>query len=675
MPPASNPTPRGRRPLVALAALVIVSAVVRAWGALAVPSPWYTPDEQIYSQLGRSLYEHGRFEILGGVPGFYGFVYPAFVGLPLSLSDVELGYDLLRVLQAVVMSLAAVPVYLWARTMMAPRWALVAAALSLAVPGLAFTGFVMTEVVFYPVLCLAAWAMARAVASPTLGRQAVVVAAVLLAAMTRLQAIVLVAAFFGAAALEVAFARPWLRGARRFVPAAVGFGALGLAWAVVTLASGGRPLGAYSITATERPYGLGDALRFTLYHAADLLLLTAALPVVAVAVLAAGAARGRERSAEARAYLAVSIATSVVFLVTVGLFTSRWLGRLAERNLIALAPLLFVGFCLWLDRGAPRPRVATALAAGGVLALLALTPWDDLVVRAAQPDAYSVIPLRWMQLAYPELDVTWVLIVAGLELITLALLVPRRFRWLVPATVGALLAAASIPVTVEVTREARDYERALLGPDPRWIDHAADGPVTYVFGGEQPWTAGAPLWVHLFWNRRVERFYNLFDSLIAGPVEPATVRPAPDGRLVGPHGRPATATYAVASTRFDLVGQPIAHGGASLALWRVDPPLRLSARRTGFDSSGGVNSDATMVVYDCRGGELRLTLRSSAEQDVELLRDGRVFRTLTIQLDKPWTGTIPFARTSSPQPRTCRFGMRGVDRPLRAERLEFIRAG
>jgi hypothetical protein len=560
--------------------------------------------------------------------------------------------------------------------MMAPRWALAAAALSLTVPGLAFTGFVMTEVVFYPVLCLAAWAMARALASPTLGRQALVVGAVLLAAMTRLQAIVLVAAFFGAVALEVAFARTWLRGARRFVPAAAGFGALAAVWAVVTLVTAGRPLGAYSITATERPYGLGDALRFTLYHAADLLLLTAALPVVAVAVLAVGAARGLERSAEARAYIAVSIATTVVFLATVGLFTSRWLGRLAERNLIALAPLLFVGFCLWVDRGAPRPRVATALAAAGALALLALTPWDDLVVRAAQPDAYSVIPLRWMQLAYPHLDVPWVLFLGALELIALALLLPRRLRWLLPAAVGALLAAASIPVTVEVTREARDYERALLGPDPRWIDDAADGPVAYVFGGELPWTAGAPLWVHVFWNRRVDRLYNLFGSRIAGPVPRSDVRPAADGRLRGRDGRPASAAYAVASTRLDFVGQPIAHGSApaSLALWRIDPPLRLSARRTGFDGAGLVNSEASLVVYDCRGGELRLMLRSTAEQEIDLLREGRVVQTVTLEVDEPWTGTIPFPSTPSLRPRTCRFGIRGVERPLRAERLEFIRS-
>ena len=657
-----------------LVALVAVSAAVRGWAALGVPSPWYIPDEVTYAELGRSLYEHGRFDIFGGTPGFYGVVYPAFVGLPLSLADVQLGYDVLRVLQALVMSLVAVPVYLWGRALMGRGWALVAAALSLAAPGLAFAGFVMTEVVFYPVLCLAAWAMARALVVPSLANQALVVGAVLLAAMTRIQAIVLAPAFFSAVALDAAFARTWLRGTRRFLPAAAAFGALAAAWALVTLASGGGALGAYSVTATETTYSVSDVLRFSLYHAADLLLVTAVLPVLAVAILVVAAARGRERSAEARAYVAVTVSIAVVFVAAVGLFTSRWLDRLAERNLIALAPLLFLGFCLWLDRGAPRPRVATVAAAAGALVLLAVTPWDELVTRAAQPDAFSVIPLRWMRVAYPELDVKVVLLVGALELLALAALIPRRARWLMPATVGALLAAASVPVTVEVTREARDYARFFTGSDARWIDHGASGSVAYVYGGEQPWTGGAPVWVNLFWNRRVDRLYSLFGPWIAGPVPPSTVRPPPDGRLLGRGGREADAEYAAASRRITFVGQPIAQGGTSLVLWRIDPPLRLSTRATGLDATGALAAQGSLVVYDCRSGELRVTLRSSADQDVELVRDGDVVRRLTLSADRPWSGSVPAVPAAAPGPRTCRFAVRGVDRPLRAERFDFVRA-
>ena len=656
-----------------LGGLVALSALIRAWGALAVQGPWYTPDEQVYAALGRSLVSHGRFEILGETPDFFGVVYPALVGLPLSLSDVALGYDVLKVVQAVVMSLVAVPVYLWARDLMAPRWALTASALSLAAPGLAFTGFVMTEVAFYPVLCLAAWAMARALATPTPGRQALVVAAVLLAAMTRLQAIVLAPAFFLAVALDVAFGRTWLRGALRFRTAAAGFALLAAVWIALPLLFGGSALGAYSVTTTETTYGLWDAVRFVLYHAADVLVFTVLLPVLAVAVLAVAAARGREPSPHARAYLAVTIAVSLVFAAAVGLFASRWVGRLAERNLIALAPLLFIGFCLWLDRGAPRPRVTTALAVAAALGLLAFVPWDAFVIRAAQPDAYSTIPLRWMLLVYPNLDVRLVVLVAAVEVFALAVLVPRRLRWLMPVGLGALLAAASIPTTVEVVREARDFRAALVGPDPQWIDRSADGSVAYVFGGEQPWSLGAPVWEHMFWNRRVDRLYQLFGAKVVGPAPGANVRPAADGRLLLHDGRIAVGAYAVASTRMSFVGERVAASASQLALWRVEPPLRLSTRTTGFDAAGVVGAEATVVVYDCRGGELALTLRSPAEQEIELLVDETVIRKVVLEVERPWSGSLPAGPARSQEPRTCRFGIRGVERPLRAERLEFIR--
>jgi asparagine N-glycosylation enzyme membrane subunit Stt3 len=123
------------------------------------------------------------------------------------------------------MSLTAVPVYLWTRSLARPAWALVAAALTVAVPGLAYSGLVMTEVAFYPALVLAAWALARALERPTLRRQSWLVAAAALAAMTRLQAFVLLPVFVTAVALKVILdRRP--REALRLWPAAAGLGGL-----------------------------------------------------------------------------------------------------------------------------------------------------------------------------------------------------------------------------------------------------------------------------------------------------------------------------------------------------------------------------------------------------------------------------------------------------------------
>ncbi len=178
-----------------LAALVAISTIARALAGLRVPTPWIAADEMIYAELGRSLWETGHLSILGADTAFYSLVYPALIGLPLALFDTALGYDVARVLGALAMSLAAVPVFAWGRTLMSERWALAAAALTLCIPGLAYSGLLMSETVFYPLVALAAWLAARALTAPTLQAQALLVGVVVLTILTRLQGVVLVPAF------------------------------------------------------------------------------------------------------------------------------------------------------------------------------------------------------------------------------------------------------------------------------------------------------------------------------------------------------------------------------------------------------------------------------------------------------------------------------------------------
>jgi hypothetical protein len=144
-----------------LVVLVGVSAAFRAALAETIPTPWIAPDELIYAELGRAFWRTGHLTLFGEPTRFFSFVSPVLAGLPLSLHDRETGYRLLQALQAVVMSLAAVPVYLWARSFVSRGWALVAAAFALVPPSLAYSGLVMTEVGFYPAFVLAAWAIRR----------------------------------------------------------------------------------------------------------------------------------------------------------------------------------------------------------------------------------------------------------------------------------------------------------------------------------------------------------------------------------------------------------------------------------------------------------------------------------------------------------------------------------
>jgi hypothetical protein len=143
-----------------LGLLVGASTLLRFWAATRIPTPWIAPDELIYAELSRSLWEHGTLHLLGRPTSFFSFVYPALAGGPLSLPNVHAGYTLLKAVQALLVSLAAVPVFLWGRSFVSPRLALVAAALALAIPDLAYSGLILTDVALYPVLVLTAWAMA-----------------------------------------------------------------------------------------------------------------------------------------------------------------------------------------------------------------------------------------------------------------------------------------------------------------------------------------------------------------------------------------------------------------------------------------------------------------------------------------------------------------------------------
>jgi Dolichyl-phosphate-mannose-protein mannosyltransferase len=545
-----------------------------------VPSPWFTPDEMVYGELGRSLYSSGRLEILGHSTPFFSFVYPALVGPLLSVGDLELGYTLLKALQALVMSLTAVPVFLWARSLVRPRFALVAALLTLAVPGLAFAGFVMTEVAFYPVICVGAWAMARALERPTAGRQALALAGIGLATATRLQAIVLVPALVLAILIKAALDRTWLQGIRRFAPLVGALAGVAAAGVAVKLARGGSALGsvlgAYKVTG-HVSYGVGDAVRFAIYHAADLLLMTALVPVVAVVLVLVETAAGRERSDAVRAYLAVAIAVSLGFVAEVGLFTSRLLGRLAERNLLALAPIVFVGFAVWLDRGLPRPRIATAVTSLGALGLLLYLPWDRFVTAAAEPDAFSVIPLYQLRVTYPGLDTRLVVAIGAVELLAMAAFLPRRRAWVLPVTLLALFVGASISASDVVSHQARLFRSVMVGSHRRWIDEQARGPVAYVYNGELGWSGGAPVWTNLFWNRRIRWVYDLGAAPAVGPLPQRRVTPGPGGRLLLDNGRPVDAPYVVAVDGLQFVGTRLADSRpAPLVLWRISPPLRLA---------------------------------------------------------------------------------------------------
>lgn len=625
-----------------LIVLVVLSTCFRAWAALEVPVPWIAPDEMVYGLLGLSLYDSGHLAILDGPTPYYTLLEPAFTGIPLTIGSFAFGYDLLKVLQALAMSLTAVPVYLWGCSLVSRRWALVAAALTLAVPGLALSGLLMTEVLFYPLLVLVAWAMAHALVRPTPRAQSLVVAASIAAAATRLQAIILLPAFVGALMLYAALSRS-TRIVRPLWPTFAALTAIALAWLGWRLSTGGSVVAGYA-GVTETSYGIGDAARFVVYHSADLLILTGVFPVCAVAVLLIEGLRRGELSEQARAYLAVAASLVFFFVVEVGVFASQHVGRLAERNLLALAPVLFLGLVLWLSRGGSRGFAVTAVVALVAAAALMALPVQRMVVDAAAPDAFTLIPFIELRHASSLQTTELVFYIGAGFAVLLFVLVRSRWLLLLPVLLIVAFVAASVSVSRYVSSQARVQQASFLGPDRRWVDRAAVGPTAYLYDGERDWNG---VWQTIFWNRRVDRVYDLLNAEVTGPLPQQQLTIEPDGRLTGGNGTPA---YAVAPGTFGVAGTPVANSGQAgffqggLQLWKVAPPLRLVSRALGLKPNGEIDpgGDGQVIGYDCRdGGTFLVTLLVKEPQTIVLARNGLSWRTLSFRTPQTWHGRLP----------------------------------
>lgn len=609
---------------VALSALIGLSLLVHWLAARRFGGLWIMPDETIYAHRALRLYHEGSLPLLGGQGAGYGLIYPIVAGLPLSLGSFATGDAWLKPLQALVVSLAAIPVFVYSRRMMPDSYALVAAALTLASPLLLYSGLVMTEVVFYPVAALALLSIARAVATATLRDQGIALGLIVLAILTRTQAVAFIGVFAIAVLVDALLARDRTR-LRSFWPV----------WALLALglvAGLVRPglLGAYSTT-VQSGYPLGAGLRMTYDHLAYVVVAVGVLPAAALAVLLVEAIRGRERDAYARALLAVSAAAVAILVLQVGFFAARFSQHLLGRDLASLPPLLFCVFALWLARGGPGRVVTAALTAFAVLAVAVLAPWNDLSAVAALPDTFDLALLQHLR----PLSPTDVVTVGALVLLALFVLLPRRALFVLPLLVLALLTASSVVASNTISGLARKSQAELVGPTRDWIDRAATGDVTYLYDGEE---LNIP-YQETFWNHRITKVVSLRPYKVSGPIGQTSARLGPSGLL------PISTPYLVASDIHRFDGTPVAHltqAGVStggLTLWRLNHPPRLSMLTYGIQPNGDMTQPADVDVFGCRGGALQLTLLPKATRRLRIKLGGRTVLDRNIAGDY-WNGTV-----------------------------------
>ena len=341
-----------------LAALVAVSILFRAWLGRQMAAPFIFVDELIYSELARSFAGGGEFLVRGEPSGGYGVLYPVLVSPAYALFDsLPAAYSAVKAINALLMSLAAVPAYFLARRMLGPGLSLLAALLAVAVPSMVYTSTVMTENAFYPLFLTVALVLTATLERPTAFRQLSLLALALVAFLTRVQSVALAPALVTAPFLLSVFARQPLRRTlstyRVLLGALFGGGALVV---LAQLARGHSPtelLGAYAVVG-EASYSLGNVARFFLYHVAELDLYVGVVPFVALAVLSAGARRAPRA---VQAYVAATLSLSLFLVLAVAVFASRFADRIQERNTFPVAALLLIALLVWVGHDAPRPTL------------------------------------------------------------------------------------------------------------------------------------------------------------------------------------------------------------------------------------------------------------------------------------------------------------------------------
>ena len=604
-------------PRVWLVVIVVVSAVVRIGLARRMVAPWIMVDELVYSELAKSVADQGQFLVRGVPSSGYGIVYPLLIAPAWRLyAAIPDAYAAAKVINGVVMSLAAVPAYALARRVLTARAALAVAALTIIVPSMLYTGTLMTENAFYPVFLAACLAIVWMLEQPSVRSQALALLVCGFAYFTRAQAIALLAALVTAPLLLALTERDGKRWAlRSFAPLYGVVGGGGLLVLLVEVARGKSPLdllGAYR-AATTSTYTVSGVAHYLLYHWGELSLYVGIVPFAALAALWLSPQTG---SRSVRAFSMASFAVVFWLLLEVATFASQTsVSRIEERNMFYVAPLFLIAL-VGVVNGAlvPRTRRTLWLAAAGAAVLPAFVPYDRLITTTAVSDTFALLPWWWLQDHGIALaDVRWAVLGVAIAAAVALLGLPRRFLAVLPVLVGCYFVATAF--VVENGRHGIHLSSlgslwaGIHNADPNWIDRTVgkDATVSYLWTGKPTVYA---IWENEFFNRSFGPVYDLTGPSPGSLPETPVTRGA-DGVLRADAG-PVSASYVLADGSVDILGHEVGSDpGIGVRLYRVDGPIVVLTHVTGiYDGDTWSGARVTYTRVHCTGGTLRVALSS-----------------------------------------------------------------
>lgn len=612
--------------LAALAVFVVALAAIRLWMTGKIATPWIMSDELLYSELARSFADQHHLLVRGASYPVYSAGYPLLISPAWLAGSMATTYSVAKAINVVLMTLSLVPVYFWSRRLVRWPYALVATGLVALLPAFVYTGEVMTENGAFPATMLALFAVALMLERPTLSRQILALLAVGLAFFVRAQGLVLFGVLPLAVALKIVLdsraarsgsrRRTFLHGWRAYLPLIAIYVVGGLGYVLYEKARGmplSAGLGAYAgVTSVDYPPGV--VAHWTVEHFGELCLAVGVFPVSALIVLLVLAfGRGVETQAE-RAFLAVTAAAVPLIVVQVAAYASWFSQRVEDRYMFFVFPLLLMALVVWLDRGMPRPRATTAVAAIVPAAFLIFLPLEKRLNVSIISDTFGFIPLMRLSYHVSIPTVRTLMILAGVGGALLFAFLPRRLGPVVlPALLAVYLAAASVAVFKTVREFAANSRVGLVPTDLRWIDKSLPkGASTGVVYGStaDPFSEAQRMWQAEFWNRDVKGIYNLTTEPTSFAKTPIAIEPV-SGRLTLPGNARYPYDYALVANGLDLDGT-VVKSEPPWTLYKVRSPLRLNRVVENVYPDGWMGTYAALTQHTGRAGRLRIRLSREA---------------------------------------------------------------
>ena len=539
---------------VAFSFLVVASLYV--WQASRHPTPWLFSDEIEYTQISRAIAETGK-PARRGVEYWGAGLFPWLIAPFWWIDHTESAYGAVKTFNSLVMTAAMFPTYLLARMVMARPYALLAAVGSALAPFFIYSAMVMQEPIAYFAAALAFYVTARLLVEATRWNIAAAVGTAVVTPFIRDELIIVPAIMLAALGLRSVWhgrGRAAVGRASWRLRAAYAASAL---VALVVLVAVARAGATQVEVAMRSP---GTMLDQTLWAWGALIVGVGVLPaVIGLAMIVPAASIERTRAVIAfTCVLAASVVLVTAYVAVKGAYqAATFEARVEERNVVYIAPLLFVALALFAATRAIRVwtlALAAALTAWSIQSLpLHLNglegdaPGLAILTRIANDHEWTVDQTR--RLLY--------VLVAASVLVGLTPLLLRRRRFVSWIVVGAAVLSIGWATWAETvaSKYSNDFADLFLNGLPKpldWVDQATGGkPAVYI---GQKIADPNPIWSLEFWNRDVREVWSL-DAPPPGPGPDPDPEPDREGRPPS-SATPAT-DYAVIDKDLSLDGTTV----------------------------------------------------------------------------------------------------------------------